>query len=81
MEARGASQVKIVQLRGNVFELTATGQELSALIAAGRLAADAMRRDSTAPREALDLLERVLRDYDLALARLRKEDGRPRRPS
>jgi hypothetical protein len=73
--------VKVAQLRGNVFELRATGQELSALIAAGRLAADAMRRDPMAPREALDLLERVLRDYDLSLARLRKEDGRPRRPS
>jgi hypothetical protein len=73
--------VKVAQLRGNVFELTATGQELSTLIAAGRLAADVMRRDPTAPREALDLLERVLRDYDLSLARLRKEDGRPRRPS
>jgi hypothetical protein len=81
MEARGGSQVKIVQLRGNVFELTTTGQELSALIAAGRLAADTMRRDPASPREALDVLERVLRDYDLALARLRKEDGRPRRPS
>ncbi len=72
--------MKVVQLRGNVFEVTATGQELSALIAAGRLAADVMRGDPTAPREALDLLERVLRDYDQALARLRKEDGRPRRP-
>ena len=73
--------MKVVQLRRNVFELTATGQELSALIAAGRLAEDAMRRDPTAPREALDLLERVLRDYDQALARLRNEDGRPKRPS
>jgi hypothetical protein len=73
--------VKVVQVRPNVFEVTATGQELSALVAAGRLAADAMRADPAAPREALDLLERVLRDYDQALARLRKQDGRPERPS
>jgi hypothetical protein len=73
--------VKVVQLRANVFEVTATGQELSALIAAGRLATDMMRADPAAPREALDLLEGVLRDYDRALARFRKEDGRPRRPS
>jgi hypothetical protein len=73
--------VKVVRLRANVFEVTATGQELSALIAAGRLAADAMRGDPSAPREALDLLDRVLRDYDLALTRLRNEDGRPERPS
>jgi hypothetical protein len=73
--------VKVEQLRANVFAVTATAQELSALIAAGRLAADVMRGDPAAPREALDLLEHVLRDYDQALARLRKEDGRPRRPS
>ena len=73
--------MKVLQLRGNVFELTATGQELSALIAAGRLAADAMRSDPAAPREALNLLEQVLRDYDRAIAGLRNEDGRPRRPS
>jgi hypothetical protein len=78
---RGATDVKIAQLRANVFSVTATGQELSALIAAGRLAVDVMRGDPAAPREALALLERVLRDYDEALARLRKEDGRPRRPS
>jgi hypothetical protein len=73
--------VKVVQLRANVFQVTVTGPELSALIAAGRLAADMMRGDPAAPREALDLLERVLRDYDHALARFQKEDGRPRRPS
>jgi mannose/cellobiose epimerase-like protein (N-acyl-D-glucosamine 2-epimerase family) len=73
--------MKVDQLRANVFSVTATGQELSALIAAARLAADVMRADADAPREALDLLERVLRDYDHALARLQKEDGRPERPS
>jgi hypothetical protein len=73
--------MKMERLRGNVFAVTATGQELSALIAACRLAADVMRSDPAAPREALDLLERVLRDYDRALARLPREDGRPRRPS
>jgi hypothetical protein len=42
---------------------------------------DVMRGDPAAPREAAELLEGVLRDYDKALARLRKEDGRPGRPS
>jgi hypothetical protein len=73
--------MKVERLRGNVFVVTATSQELSALVAAGRLAVDVMRADSAAPREALELLERVLSDYDRALARLVQDDGRQRRPS
>ena len=73
--------MKVERVRPNVFGVTATGQELSALIAAGRLAAEVMRADPSAPPEALDLLERVLRDYDRAVARLREADGRPRGPS
>jgi hypothetical protein len=73
--------MKLEKIRPNVFALTGTSQEVSALIAAGRLAVDVMRRDARAPREALELLERVLGDYDRALARLRNEDGRPERPS
>jgi hypothetical protein len=73
--------MKVERLRPNVFSLTGTSQEISALIAAGRMAVELMRADPRAPREALELLERVLDDYDAALARLRNEDGRTRRPS
>jgi hypothetical protein len=73
--------VKIEQVRGNVFVLTLTSQELSALIAAGRMARDAMLDDPHAPDEAVALLEHVLEDYDHAIAKLREEDGRPKRPS
>ena len=73
--------MKVERVRPNVFGVTATSQELSALIAAGRLAADVMRADPSTPGEALDLLDGVLRDYDRAIARLREADGRPRRPS
>jgi predicted methyltransferase len=61
--------VKIEQTRENVFTLTATTQELSALVAASRMALDAMRDDPRAPAEALRILERVLADYDRALNR------------
>ena len=53
-----------------------TSQELSALVAAARIALDAMQDDPVAPPEALDLLGRVLRDYDTARERLRDVDGR-----
>jgi hypothetical protein len=61
--------VKIERARENVFTLTATSQELSALVAAARMALDAMRDDPRAPVEALRILERVLADYDTALSR------------
>jgi hypothetical protein len=67
--------VKVVPTRPNVFTVTATSQELSALMAAARLTHDAMRADPTAPQEARELLERVLADFDAALART--ADGRP----
>ena len=73
--------MKVERARANVFTLTATSQELSALIAAARLALEVMESDPRAPREAFELLARVVRDYDAALARLQKEDGRPGRPS
>jgi hypothetical protein len=73
--------VRIEQVRGNVFVLTLTSQELSALIAAGRMARDAMLDDPQAPAEAVGLLEHVLEDYDRAIARLKDEDGRTKRPS
>jgi len=61
--------VKVEQVRPNVFALTTTSQELSALIAGARMALDAMRQDPMAPPEALALLERVLADYDRAVSR------------
>jgi hypothetical protein len=61
--------MKIEQVRGNVFTVTAASQELSALIAAARMALDAMRDDPRAPAEAVRILERVLADYDAALHR------------
>lgn len=78
---RADAIVKVTRTRANVFTLTATSQELSALIAAARLALDVMEQDPHAPRDALELLRRVVHDYDGALARLKKEDGRLGRPS
>ena len=56
--------------RENVFTVTATGQELSALIAGARLALDAMRASPDAPATAIELLGRVLDDFDRARDRL-----------
>jgi hypothetical protein len=68
--------MRIEPTRDNVFTVVATSQELSALIAAARMALDAMRRaPQPPPPEAVELLERVLADYDRALARLGRGDG------
>jgi hypothetical protein len=77
---RGAA-LKLDQIRPNVFTLSATSQELSALVAAARMALDVMRSDPRAPAETLELLTRVLRDYDRVLARHEQADGRSSRPS
>jgi hypothetical protein len=61
--------MKIERARENVFTVTATTQELSALIAAARMALDAMLDDPNAPEAAVRLLERVLADYDAAIQR------------
>jgi hypothetical protein len=68
--------MKVEQTRANVFTLTATSQELSALVAAARMALDMMRGDPQAPAEPIQALERILRDYDTALGRGRKGNGR-----
>jgi hypothetical protein len=73
--------LKLDQIRPNVFTLKATGQELSALVAAARMALDLMRSDPRVPAETLELLTLVLRDYDHALARHEQADGRSSRPS
>jgi hypothetical protein len=62
--------VKVERIRPNVFTLTAAGPEISALVAGARMARDLLRKDPHAPPEAGALLDRVLADYDRALARL-----------
>jgi len=61
--------VKLERIRENVLTLTATSQELAALVAAARMALDAMLDDPNAPPEAVRLLERILADYDAAIQR------------
>jgi hypothetical protein len=61
--------VKVERTRENIFTVIATSQELSALVAASRMALDAMLDDPHAPAEAIRLLERVLADYDAAIRR------------
>jgi hypothetical protein len=73
--------VHIERPRENVFTLTATSQELSALVAAARLALEAMRSaPEPPPPAAVELLEGVLRDFDRARERLTggPRDGGPR---
>jgi hypothetical protein len=60
--------MKVEELRPNVFRLTATGPELSSLVAAARMALDGLRREPRAPEEAVELLARVLADYDRSVA-------------
>lgn len=70
--------MRIEQARANVFTVTATGQELSALVAAARMALEAMRgAPEPPPPEALEVLQRVLADFDRARERLsvRPADG------
>jgi hypothetical protein len=71
--------VRIEHARENVFTVTATGQELSALVAAARMALEAMREQpDAAPREAVEILSHVLADFDAARARM---TGAPRAES
>jgi hypothetical protein len=59
--------MKVEQARENLFQVTATGPELSALVGAARMALDLLRADPDAPAEGVAILERVLADYDRAL--------------
>jgi hypothetical protein len=68
--------VRIERSRENVFTVTATGQELSALVAGARMALEAMHTaPEPPPREAVEILERVLREFDSARARLGDSTG------
>jgi hypothetical protein len=63
--------MRIERARENVFTVTATSQELSALVGAARMALDAMRSaPEPPPHGVLDALDRVLSDFDRARARL-----------
>jgi hypothetical protein len=63
--------VRIERSRENVFTVTATSQELSALVAGARMALEAMRgAPEPPPAEAAEILERVLGDFDRARERL-----------
>jgi hypothetical protein len=62
--------VRIERSRENVFTVTATGQELSALVAGARMALEAMRAaPEPPPKQAVEILEGVLRDFDRARER------------
>ena len=65
--------MRVERTRENVFAITATGQELSALVAGARLALDAMRASPDAPASAIELLARVLDDFDRARERLSQD--------
>jgi hypothetical protein len=62
--------VRIQRSRENVFTVVATGQELSALVAGARMSLDVMRAAPDPPADAVELLTRVLDDFDRASARL-----------
>ena len=66
--------MRIERTRDNVFTLVATSQELSALVAAARMALEAMRQaPHPPPADAVQTLERVLGDFDRARERLAGE--------
>jgi hypothetical protein len=67
--------MRVERERENVFRVVATGQELSALVAAARMSLEMMRSaPEPAAREGVALLERVLHDFDQARARLAAAD-------
>jgi hypothetical protein len=71
---RQNATVRIVRERDNVFTVTATSQELSALVAGARMALEAMRSaPEPPPAQAVEILDRVLRDFDKARERLSGE--------
>ena len=66
--------MRIERARENVFTVTATSQELSALVAGARMALEAMRSaPEPPPPAAIEILERVLSEFDSARERLTSE--------
>ena len=69
--------MRIQRARENVLTVTATTQELSALVGAARMALEAMRSAPEPPPPAiLEVLERVISDFDRARERLGEEPHR-----
>jgi len=67
--------VHVERTRENVFTVTATGQELSALVAGARMALGAMQSaPERVPPEATEQLARVLEDFDRARERMREPE-------
>ena len=69
--------MRIERARENVLTVTATTQELSALVGAARMALEAMRSAPEPPPPAIiEALERVMSDFDRARERLGEDpDG------
>ena len=66
--------MRIERKRENVFTVTATGQELSALVAGARMALEAMRSaPEPPPAAAIEILDPVLADFDRARDRFADE--------
>ena len=66
--------MQIKRKRENVFTVTLTSDELSALVAGARMALEAMRSaPEPPPPAALEVLEHVLADFDRARERLSGE--------
>jgi hypothetical protein len=66
-----------IERRGsNAFSLGVSAVELSSLVAAVRLAADVLSEDSGTPPEAVERLAALLADYERAVSRLERPDGR-----
>jgi hypothetical protein len=63
--------MRMERARENVFTLTATSQELAALVAAARMALEAMQAAPEPPPDhVVQALSQVLADFDQARARL-----------
>ena len=63
--------MRIERARENVFTLTATSEELATLVAAARMALEAMRvAPEPPPARVIGTLSRVLSDFDRARGRL-----------
>jgi hypothetical protein len=66
--------VEVERRTDNLFTVTATGAELSALVAGARMALGLMRRSpEQVPPEVADRLEAIIADYQSAADRLAGE--------
>jgi hypothetical protein len=70
VDHRQNGRMRVQQARDNVFQVSATAQELSALVAGARLALDVMRSAPEPSGPAIEQLERVLDDFDRSRQRL-----------